>query len=93
MHPIAGFLSRADAAATELIELIEFGQLDLELQRHAVAVAARQWHIASPFAPADGLDGADQAALATSPRSCAAAKSTSGPSGMIPLGFRLGILP
>src|SRR6202011_1069882 len=44
MHPIAGFLSRADAAATELIELIEFGQLDLELQRRAVAVAARQWH-------------------------------------------------
>jgi hypothetical protein len=44
MHPIAGFLGRADAAAPELIDLIEVGQLDLELQRRAVAVAARQRH-------------------------------------------------
>ena len=36
--------SRADAAAPELIELIEVSQLDLELQRRAFVVAARQRH-------------------------------------------------
>jgi hypothetical protein len=30
VHPAAGFLRRADAAASELIELIEVGQLNLE---------------------------------------------------------------
>src|ERR1700730_10588468 len=44
MHPVAGFLRRADAAATDLIKLIEVGQLDLELERRAVAVAAGLRH-------------------------------------------------
>ena len=44
VHPITGFLNRADPAIAELIELIETRQLDLELQCRTVAVTAGQRH-------------------------------------------------
>src|SRR5216684_1750611 len=43
VHPAAGLVARADAAVSELVELVEFRQLDLELQRHTT-VAASQRH-------------------------------------------------
>jgi hypothetical protein len=43
MHPAGGLRARADPTLTELVELIESGQLDLELQRRAT-MAAGQWH-------------------------------------------------
>jgi hypothetical protein len=42
-HPVAGRLFRFHAAIAELIELIQAGELDLELQRRA-AWTAREWH-------------------------------------------------
>src|SRR3954471_23520442 len=44
VHPVAGLLARSDAARAELVELIEAGQLDLELQRRTVAAPAGQRH-------------------------------------------------
>src|SRR5271166_6518762 len=44
VHPVAGLLRRADAAAAELVELIEVRQFDLELQRRSLSMAARQRH-------------------------------------------------
>src|SRR3954454_6862168 len=44
VHPVAGLLARSDTARAELIELIEAGQLDLELQRRTLAATAGQWH-------------------------------------------------
>src|SRR5947207_12671244 len=44
MHPIASLLARPDAAVAELVELVELLQLDLELQRRALAMAAGQRH-------------------------------------------------
>jgi hypothetical protein len=43
MHPAGGLRTRADPTLTESVELIESGQLDLELQRRAT-MAAGQWH-------------------------------------------------
>ncbi len=51
VHPVAGLLGRADPAVAELVELIETGQLDLELQCRAVAVTARQRHQQRAFRP------------------------------------------
>src|SRR5258708_40216480 len=41
MHPIAGLVAGADAPAAKLLELLEIGQLDLELQRHAAMTAGQ----------------------------------------------------
>src|SRR3954451_24502209 len=44
VHPVAGLLARSDAARTQLIELIEAGQLDRENQSRSVAAPAGQRH-------------------------------------------------
>jgi len=44
VHPVTGLLRRTDAAVAELVELIEVGQLDLELQRGAAALPTGQRH-------------------------------------------------
>ncbi len=40
VHPAARLVARADAAVFELVELVEFRQLDLELQRHTTVAAS-----------------------------------------------------
>src|SRR5829696_6973866 len=61
MHPVTGLLRRADAAASELIELIELLQFDLELQCRAVAVQVGQRY-QEPRVKAVAAGGLDLAA-------------------------------
>src|SRR6266568_4291196 len=57
VHPAAGLVARADAAVSELVELVEFRQLDLELQGHTtVATSQRHQQACVQAFAAGGLD-------------------------------------